>query len=83
MFTQWKILPLQSTTGARTFRETFVFDIIRFWATAQPERKATVEVEFAQPEKIAVVNIVNAGAAFIELLVAKQGSTDFVRPRLG
>lgn len=44
----------------------------RYWTTAEAEKKAWFEVELEKPEKIARLSVVNAGAAFVEVLVAHE-----------
>jgi hypothetical protein len=51
-------------------------DLYRTWQTNGYVKKATVDIAFSKPTKIALVDIGNAGSAFVELLVGKQDSSD-------
>eukprot|EP00698_Gefionella_okellyi_P020458 TRINITY_DN641_c0_g1_i2.p1 TRINITY_DN641_c0_g1~~TRINITY_DN641_c0_g1_i2.p1 ORF type:complete len:345 (-),score=62.06 TRINITY_DN641_c0_g1_i2:864-1898(-) len=68
----FKVISCSSSDDVYPASNLMLPEHYRFWSTAAPEKKATVELQLAEPTKISSLTIINQGSAFVEVLVSSS-----------
>ena len=72
MTVKFKVVGCSSASDVHVAENLTCAETYRFWSTAAPERKAYVDLDLLEPTKIASLRVVNAGSAFVEVLVGSK-----------